>query len=126
MKGIRQTLVMLVMLAGVLSLNAIPFVPHHHHDGKICVEQQDESTGEHDGGEEMDVHSEEGDYDLPQDDMRIGTCAVTFVLSLFNEKIEPEENLRERRERQPERNEVFTSAEFSAESHALRGSPSIS
>lgn len=64
----RAKTILITILITILSVNmAYCYVPHHHHEGKICIENAGE-TDNHDTGEEDNFHSEILDFDIPRSD----------------------------------------------------------
>ncbi|MCH5320008.1 MAG: hypothetical protein J1E38_09930 [Paramuribaculum sp.] len=128
MQRLRRIIGLLMMLMGVISVNAIPFVPHHHHDGKICVEQQESDIVTHDSEEGCNDHSEEGAFDVPNDyNTRItGNDIFCFILlsSLSEDGIDSF-NLISGYCR-PEPDCIFRQEKYTADSQELRGSPFFS
>ena len=125
MMKIRQILGMLVMVAGILSVNAMPYVPHHHHDGKICLEETHaDECGDESGLE--DVHSIDNEYDMPRSEAA-PQCVVPMIVLLA---CIGDLNLIYldtcQQVGQPEKAELFCWDRYAARTQVMRGSPCFS
>lgn len=127
MKLWKHIIGLILTIAGVASVNAVPFVPHHHHEGKICVDFEDENDGEHsDRSTASTAHSEEGDFDIPRGDIRLDCTFQSEPIDISSENIIDKELLTSQVSITPEKSLIFRQYVFLAESGGYRGSPSIS
>ena len=74
MNGKKHIKNLILMLIGVLMISVVTqFVPHHHHEGKICVETSESLS--HAPGSHDDCQLESSDVEYA------GTCKVNFKIT---------------------------------------------
>lgn len=125
MKQIKYFICMIMILTGVLAMNAVPFVHHHHHDGKICVETvADDAVDSHETETGENFHSEDGEYDMPRNDVRSYDEIITTITLIDYTNLSEDRSFTVLDE--PDVAEIFSQEEYSANSQELRGSPIFS
>lgn len=78
MKRERTSKAIILLLISILTIGmGYRFVPHHHHEGRICIETND-SEKEHSSHEE-NFHSEISVYDIPKTDFKFSILFFDII-----------------------------------------------
>ena len=71
-----HNIIIFILLSILTGSVVYRFVPHHHHDGKICVETNETDTDF--PAHEENFHSEISVYDIPKTDSKSIACFVDW------------------------------------------------